>query len=642
MQKFGMVEWLWYVKATATWGFLAHRVFQLSFVWVVAQEVATDKGILNSLRNGESSAVTALACFLTLIGGFTSIIVSADEDEKDYIERVVSREKLLKNAADPNWRPETMEKPYYPLKPSNKGLVSDPLTYDNYMRFRAGATAEDAGYKPHSSTPSNIQNEGDAFPEGDSSVVSYQIIPPIHSSPLWLGQRSPPRHRTYSNIVSEGKANPFPAYGVPAAEPKVVSASENRKRTARLHVSELKLFDKTELEMEIQKISDAYDSSRWSLELAELWNGRFAQIAFVVVFAQEMAQRKGVLRGIEQSNPVNLVGLLSVFLAMVGVGAAFTVGVGESQESTRAPAFISGDPGQRPIKPAQESRGASNYKVDGYRFKAGTPTTIAIGDSSPHPMGNFHFNRNNSNAIREGAGKPAETPDPSNFKVDGYRFKPNTPTAIAIGDTSPHPAGSFSFNNENSSAIRSSEQQPASEPDPSDFKVGGYRFKESTQSAIHPGGTFHFGDDTTSAILIGAGIPVEAVQAQPPKEMIPHPTKSFVFGPKNEPVIKSAKRNTSVPSPNASGSSHSYETEEQYEYSSIYNTDPWSAKSNGYIPTPNYDSPEFTRNGQEQHHVSGQQQHNESGDQVQANHVYVGVNGATNNYLNSLNARREE
>ena len=60
---------------------------------------------------------------------------------------------------------------------------------------------------------------------------------------------------------------------------------------------------------------------------AEIWNGRAAQMCFVIVLLQELITGKGVIQGIQEGNPFNIVmlgitvaslGGLTVFLGMKG------------------------------------------------------------------------------------------------------------------------------------------------------------------------------------------------------------------------------------------------------------------------------------------------------------------------------------
>eukprot|EP00542_Grammatophora_oceanica_P014305 CAMPEP_0194044214 /NCGR_PEP_ID=MMETSP0009_2-20130614/15713_1 /TAXON_ID=210454 /ORGANISM="Grammatophora oceanica, Strain CCMP 410" /LENGTH=155 /DNA_ID=CAMNT_0038688667 /DNA_START=93 /DNA_END=560 /DNA_ORIENTATION=- len=59
--------------------------------------------------------------------------------------------------------------------------------------------------------------------------------------------------------------------------------------------------------------------SPWGVKRnAEIWNGRIAQIAFVITFLQELIQGKGVIQGIQEGDPINL--------AMLGLAVVSTVG----------------------------------------------------------------------------------------------------------------------------------------------------------------------------------------------------------------------------------------------------------------------------------------------------------------------------
>lgn len=60
---------------------------------------------------------------------------------------------------------------------------------------------------------------------------------------------------------------------------------------------------------------------------AEIWNGRFAQMCFVVVVLQELITGKGVIQGLQEGNPINIAMLgltgfsgiaLTVWLAIKG------------------------------------------------------------------------------------------------------------------------------------------------------------------------------------------------------------------------------------------------------------------------------------------------------------------------------------
>lgn len=54
---------------------------------------------------------------------------------------------------------------------------------------------------------------------------------------------------------------------------------------------------------------------------AEIWNGRMAQMSFVFVLLQELVTGKGVIQGIQEGDPVNivcLVGTVVIYLGLTG------------------------------------------------------------------------------------------------------------------------------------------------------------------------------------------------------------------------------------------------------------------------------------------------------------------------------------
>lgn len=62
--------------------------------------------------------------------------------------------------------------------------------------------------------------------------------------------------------------------------------------------------------------------SPWGMKKnAEIWNGRFAQMAFVIVMIQELIQGKGVIEGIQQGDPFNV-----IMLGLFGISAVGLTG----------------------------------------------------------------------------------------------------------------------------------------------------------------------------------------------------------------------------------------------------------------------------------------------------------------------------
>merc|ERR1712032_201741 len=60
--------------------------------------------------------------------------------------------------------------------------------------------------------------------------------------------------------------------------------------------------------------------SPWGMKKnAEIWNGRAAQMGFVIILAQELITGKGVIAGIQEGNPINLAFLGVTVLAVAGL-----------------------------------------------------------------------------------------------------------------------------------------------------------------------------------------------------------------------------------------------------------------------------------------------------------------------------------
>mmetsp|Transcript_749 Transcript_749/g.981 ORF Transcript_749/g.981 Transcript_749/m.981 type:complete len:132 (+) Transcript_749:86-481(+) len=58
----------------------------------------------------------------------------------------------------------------------------------------------------------------------------------------------------------------------------------------------------------------------WGLKRnAEVWNGRVAQMAFVMVFLQEAIQGKGVIVGLQEGDPVNQIAAGAFFVTVAGL-----------------------------------------------------------------------------------------------------------------------------------------------------------------------------------------------------------------------------------------------------------------------------------------------------------------------------------
>lgn len=98
-------------------------------------------------------------------------------------------------------------------------------------------------------------------------------------------------------------------------------------------------------------------------------------------------------------------------------------------------------------------------------------------DASPHPAGVFEFKSSMKRAMLEGIKQSASK---QTFRVEGYRFKPETQSLIG---SSPHPAGTFAFGSETKDIIQSKTPW-VPKPKPVAYPVEGFRFGDVTKTII--------------------------------------------------------------------------------------------------------------------------------------------------------------
>jgi hypothetical protein len=98
-------------------------------------------------------------------------------------------------------------------------------------------------------------------------------------------------------------------------------------------------------------------------------------------------------------------------------------------------------------------------------------------DASPHPAGVFEFKSSMKRAMLEGIKQSAAK---QTFRVEGYRFKPETQSLIG---SSPHPAGTFAFGSETKDIIQSKTPW-VPKPKPVAYPVEGFRFGDVTKTII--------------------------------------------------------------------------------------------------------------------------------------------------------------
>jgi hypothetical protein len=471
--------------------------------------------MIQGIERLEAAPTSALLMFLAAIVGFNGFMNSLAESEDDFVERVVGKEALRANAADPNWKPQHVQPPYKPLSisPSTPLDTSVPTmeAYERQLRLYS--------QKP---IPNDTKPKATYIPETPSMV---QTIPPVIVSPkpgtswddsfaksLKSMTAEEPRSKfavnnqqqsfaeslrlmtkpqvstTLPKKAFEDVAAPTISYAPPATitrpsdpttivRPSVTSSdsirtpvfsTESMRSTAidslQQAPSSYRSFDSpastsrdylnslrgsgSNQNADLMSTSSAYDTSKWSAELAELWNGRIAQICIVIVFVQELLQHKGAVQGIQEGDPLNLAAAITTFVTMFFVGASF---------------FLS---------------------IDGKEAEAINKEKLR--DASPHPAGQFMFNPSVQSLIMEmEKSKTRSVPD---FRVEGYRFKPDTRVAIGTDKNSPHPDGTFTFGASTSQIIHANDPPP---PQPAnlassqiEFPVQGFQFGDATKTLI--------------------------------------------------------------------------------------------------------------------------------------------------------------
>ena len=260
------------------------------------------KGILDGITKQEGGPLASLVCFLTLMTGFAGMVTDEDNQEKDFVEKVISIEKLEKNV-DMDWKPETMDRPYEELPPTyvvQESTVSEPPTYEVYMKERERLAALEAARVYEESLREMTRAEARSNRQ-EQPPPSYQVIQASNPSPKWelsfsdsLRAMTSERSTTDQSVEAPVPHSPEMPKAFPdeprrkinevAAPPMVIAASpqqkSNEKRTIvvkdRLPFASPSLGGAKAVDPDYSM--RAYDTARYSFELAELWNGRFAQV----------------------------------------------------------------------------------------------------------------------------------------------------------------------------------------------------------------------------------------------------------------------------------------------------------------------------------------------------------------------------
>ena len=363
----------------------------------MVQEFFQREGVISAMERSDSLAMTSFWCAMTAMLGFTGVMSSMEED-KDYVERVVSKEDLLMNAKDPNgWKPTNVEPPYKPVRVSSVAPgtgVSEPVTYELYMQERERLAYQDfaSSLKAMSADPSSLQPKLYSFSpstESPATDASKVLLP-------YGMAYNPVSVKTGTSTVVEG--------------------------------------DK----------SDMHQHAKVS-----------PRVAYRNALT-EMKKKSG-------SPPKMMLPYGSAYSPVVVKPGAFTevASPAASQNIDRFwSAAVAGSSTPPPI---------SALSV--------VASKVSKTDTSPHPEGVFEFKSSMKRAMLEGIKQSASK---QTFRVEGYRFKPETQSLIG---TSPHPSGTFAFERETKDIIQSKTPW-VPKPKPIAYPVEGFRFGDVTKTII--------------------------------------------------------------------------------------------------------------------------------------------------------------
>lgn len=172
------------------------------------------KGLTQGIVDGDTGALASLVAFLTLVTGFTGILV-ANDDSGDFVERVVGgKQALYQNAQSLDWQPKKVDAPYEPLPVTSlnpDAAVSDPPTYDQYQRELERALRSMNGEAPRTPAPP-ITQPAEVYP----SQVYAAAPPKVEQKPLELPKESEP----FTSVKEMVKSIPAPSLKLPEKKPK--------------------------------------------------------------------------------------------------------------------------------------------------------------------------------------------------------------------------------------------------------------------------------------------------------------------------------------------------------------------------------------------------------------------------------------
>jgi hypothetical protein len=365
----------------------------------MVQEFFQREGVISAMERSDTFAITSFWCAMTAMLGFTGVVSSMEED-KDFVECVVSKEALEMNAKDPNgWKPAYVQPLYAPLRVSSVApgsAVSEPVTYERYMQERARLAYQQdfaASLKAMSSETASQQPK---------SYQTYSFSPGTDGSSIGASPASLPYGTAY---------NPVSVQAGTSTVVEGADLSQHAKVTPRI-------------------------AQRNALT--------------------EMKKKK-------TAPPKMMLPYGSAYAPVVVKPGAFTE-VASPAASQNIDRFWTAAAAGSSTPPPLSALSVVASKV-------------SKTDVSPHPAGVFEFKSSMKRAMLEGIKQSASK---QTFRVEGYRFKPETQSLIG---TSPHPAGTFAFGSETKNIIQSKTPW-VPKPKPVAYPVEGFRFGDVTKTII--------------------------------------------------------------------------------------------------------------------------------------------------------------
>jgi hypothetical protein len=418
-----MDELLWYVMRVTTnffkiWEYrtFTHslRLFflkKIAFVWAFVQEFFQREGFISAMQRSDGIAMTSFWCAMTAMLGFTGVISSMEEDD-GYVERVVGIDALRKNAKDLGWQPP-VEPAYQPMRVTSVAPgtgVSEPITYERYMRERSRYVKDDfesslkAMSAEHRQVPSAVAasswttSKAKPFTSWNAESASS-----ISENSAWMTSTGKPMVSWGNNTNSPGDYQPYGSAYTP------VSVGAGTSTTIAAKPSTIMSYAETLKAM----TSNTKDKSKMTLPYGTAYRPVVVKPGTIAEIASP-----GASRHLDQydSSTAYFSATNTVVPNKVSKDdkSPHPEGVFEFKSSMKRAIF---DQEGKPI----------TYVVEGYRFKPETKSLI-------HPDGVFKFEPETRKIIklndREIPKAVQPKTKPINYPVAGFRFDDTTKTVI--------------------------------------------------------------------------------------------------------------------------------------------------------------------------------------------------------------------